>query len=133
MIPQGARLTENVENEGTETSVTYKLDMINNRIVGKTDSLDAVKQAVFKILQTERFDFFIYSADYGAELQGLVGEAPSFVRSELERRIREALMQDDRISAVTDFQFEVTNDFATIQFTVVSEFGSFGEEVMERV
>ncbi|MGO4545791.1 DUF2634 domain-containing protein [Paenibacillus sp. 2TAB23] len=133
MIPQGARLTDAMENERVETSVTYKLDWMNNRIVGMTDSLDAVKQAVFKILQTERYDFFIYSSDYGAELQGLIGEAPSFVRSEMERRIREAVMQDERVSGVTDFQFEVIEDFASIRFTVISEFGSFGEEVTERV
>ncbi|WP_138755127.1 DUF2634 domain-containing protein [Paenibacillus sinopodophylli] len=133
MIPQGARLTDTVENESTETSVTYKLDWTNKRIVGKTDSLDAVKQAVFKILQTERYDFFIYSADYGAELQDLVGEAPTFVRSEMERRIREAIMQDERVSGVTDFQFDVADDLASIRFTVVSVFGSFGEEVVERV
>ncbi|OBZ08598.1 DUF2634 domain-containing protein [Bacillus sp. FJAT-26390] len=133
MIPQGASIGDTVLDDRLETSATYKLDLTNNRIVGTTDRLEAVKQAVFKILQTERYRYFCYSDDYGAELQGLIGEAPSFVRSEMERRIREALMQDDRITGVTDFQFDVTEESAAIQFTVVTEFGSFGEEVNGRV
>lgn len=133
MIPQGASILDLPRDDTPETSVTYKIDFTTNRIVGRTDGLDAVKQAVFKILQTERYEYFCYSSDYGIEMRGLLGSEPSFVRSELGRRIKEALMQDDRISDVIDFQFDVNGEAVVMQFTVVSVFGSFGEEVSERV
>jgi hypothetical protein len=63
----------------------------------------------------------------------LIGRYPIFARSELRRRITEALTQDDRIEQVTDFQFDVAGDAVTVRFTVVSSFGSFQEEVTVRV
>lgn len=133
MIPQGMSLSESELLEHTETSRTYRLDTAANRIIGLTDGLDAVRQSVYKILQTERYRFFCYSADYGVELEGLVGADPGFVRSELKRRISEALLQDERISEVNDFSIEIDGDGAKAAFTVVSDFGSFREEVKQNV
>lgn len=133
MIPQGMSLSESELLEHTETSRTYRLDTAANRIIGLTDGLDAVRQSVFKILQTERYRFFCYSADYGVELEGLVGADPAFVRSELKRRISEALLQDDRISEVNDFTMEIDGEGVKATFTVVSNFGSFREEVRQDV
>ncbi|MDQ0063562.1 DUF2634 domain-containing protein [Paenibacillus harenae] len=133
MIPQGTSLSEAELRERTETSRTYKLDSVGNRVIGLTDGLDAVRQSAFKILQTERYRFFCYSADYGVELEGLVGADPAFVRSELKRRVSEALLQDDRISEVNDFVIEIDGDGALAAFTVVSDFGSFREEVRQNV
>ncbi|MGO4371543.1 DUF2634 domain-containing protein [Paenibacillus sp. 2TAB19] len=126
-------LSESELLEHTETSRTYRLDTAANRIIGLTDGLDAVRQSVYKILQTERYRFFCYSADYGVELEGLVGADPGFVRSELKRRISEALLQDERISEVNDFSIEIDGDGAKAAFTVVSDFGSFREEVKQNV
>ncbi len=133
MIPQGTSLGGSELTEQAETSKTYKLDTVANRIIGLTDGPDAVRQSVFKILQTERYRFFCYSADYGVELEGLVGADPAFVRSEIKRRISEALLQDDRISEVNDFSIEIDADVAKATFTVVSDFRSFREEVRQDV
>nr|WP_313785006.1 DUF2634 domain-containing protein [Paenibacillus larvae] len=40
------------------------------------DGLEAIRQAVHKILHTERYEHLIYSPDYGSELTGLIGQAP---------------------------------------------------------
>lgn len=112
---------------------TYRLDLINERIAGMVDELDAVKQAVFKILKTERFEYPIYSFSYGSELGGLIGAEPAFLRSELQRRITEALLQDDRIEEVNGFLITINGDEALVQFTVVSQYGSFQQEVTQRV
>ncbi|MNC72696.1 hypothetical protein D3C75_1237840 [compost metagenome] len=82
-----------------------------------------------KILLTERFEHLAYSFDYGVELRNLMGLSPAFIRSELRRRIAEALLQDARIENVRDFQFEQTEDSMTVRFTVESSAGTFDQEV----
>ena len=79
--------------EEQQPSLTFGIDFDRGRVVGMVDGLESVKQAVFLILQTERYRHLIYTPDYGAELEGLIGRDPLFVQSELKRRIREALMR----------------------------------------
>jgi phage baseplate assembly protein W len=133
MIPTGGSITNKQIVEVQRPSRTYRIDLKKGRIIGWADGSEAVKQAVFKILQTERFRYLIYDSDYGCELANLIGRDPLFVKSELRRRITEALMQDDRIDNVTDFEINIAGDVATVRFTVVSAFGSFKEEVTTRV
>lgn len=133
MIPQGNTITNVQAEEVQQPSRTYRIDFERGRILGMVDGLEAVKQAVFVILETERFRHLIYSPDYGMEWHGLVGANPVYIRSELKRRITDALMQDDRIENVTDFQINIAGDTAIVRFTVVSTFGDFREEVTARV
>lgn len=74
------------------------------------DKLTAVRQAAYKILNTERYKHVIYSWNYGAELQDLFGKPIPYVLSEIPRRITEALVQDDRINAVTDYDISYVRD-----------------------
>jgi hypothetical protein len=133
MIPTGGSINTLNTQLTEQPSRTWKLDFERGRVTGTIDGLDAVRQSVSKIVHTERFRYLIYDADYGIELDGLVGRDPVFVQSELRRRIREALTQDDRIESVTDFQIDIAGDTATVRFTVVSSFGSFQQEVTARV
>ncbi|WP_341279353.1 DUF2634 domain-containing protein [Paenibacillus sp. FSL H8-0537] len=133
MIPQGASIDELETETAIEPSRTYYIDFANKRMSGMTDGLSAIKQAVFKILQTERYGYFIYSFDYGSELDLLNESSHLYVRSELKRRVTEALLADDRIADVTDFELTVEGDKAAVSFTVVTDEGSFKEEVMARV
>src|SRR5690606_23686550 len=109
--------------EEQQPSLTFGIDFDRGRVVGMVDGLESVKQAVFLILQTERYRHLIYTPDYGAELEGLIGRDPLFVQSELKRRIREALLQDDRIEDVTNFSIQFNGDNALVRFTVMSAFG----------
>ena len=84
---------------------TYKMHLDTNRIRGYTDELEAMKQAIYKILLTERYRYIIYSWNYGIELEDLFGEPISYVCPELKRRITEALLWDTRIESVDNFQF----------------------------
>lgn len=131
MIPIGGIL-EDAETE-EETSRTYGIDFAKGRSTGFIDGLDSIKQAVYKILCTDRFAYLIYDADYGSEITGLQGRSQGFVRSEIERRIREALMQDDRISEIQDMKITINGDEALAEFTVVSKFGDFRSEVKTNV
>lgn len=109
-------------------SKTYKV--IHNRIVGFTDDLDAVKQAVDKLLQTERFQYQIYSESYGHDLVDLIGQEFDLVFSEIERLIVEALTADDRIEGIENLTLNKTSKNTLVAtFTVVTIFGSIIKEV----
>lgn len=121
MIPANSDLLVEDFEYITQPSKTYRLNIENNTISGGyIDGLEALKQAVYKILNTERFDYIIYSWNYGIEIKDLIGEHMSFVIPELERVIKEALMQDDRIEDVTDFEFSVNKNIVTVKFKVIS-------------
>jgi hypothetical protein len=118
VIPQSNIDVELSLDESIETSRTYK--MIGDRIQGYTDGLDALKQAIYKVLNTERYDYPIYSFNYGIELESLIGKDRTYVQIELKRRIRECLLRDDRITEVNNFKFEVNGDEIKCTFDVHS-------------
>ena len=107
MIPSTtASLDQNFELEEQPT-YTYKMNLDTGQIQGYTGGLDAMKQAIFKILQTERYQYVMYSWNYGIETLDLYGEPVSYVCPELERRITEALTWDERIKSVNNFEFNL--------------------------
>lgn len=106
-----------------EPSRTYHMRVEEERISGQTDGLPAIEQAVYKILNTERYQFVIYSWNYGVELANLFGKPIPWVFAELPRRITEALLQDDRILSVTDFDLSHKRGDVLAKFRVQTIFG----------
>lgn len=104
-------------------SYTYNINRNTNRISGYIDDKDAIIQAIYLILQTERYESMIYNWYYGAEFDGLIGKNKDYVTSELQRVIREALTEDDRITEVSDFNITYTDDSALIVFLVQTNIG----------
>lgn len=111
--------------EEEEPTLTYRMDINKDRVFGKTDELDAMKQAVYKMLLTERYQYIIYSWDYGVELKDLIGMPVDYCESEIKRRVKEALVMDERITDVTDFSFETGKHLVHAYFTVHTVFGDF--------
>lgn len=123
MLPQGNDTLQHGFLWGALPTRTYRLNTNGDSISGYTDGLDAVKQAVFLILSVERYQYPIYSWDYGVELAGLFGKPIGYVQPELERRIQEALLQDDRIHKVDNFTFTKERGKICASFTVHTAFG----------
>lgn len=119
-------------DESTEPSNTFFIDFEKGRISGFVDEREAVKQAIMLILNTERYKFLIYSWNYGVELEELIGTHPDIVEDEVERLISEALLQDDRITAVYDFEFSRNKDTLLVSFKVDSIYGDIGIETEAR-
>lgn len=113
-----------------EPSNTYKMKIEEERVDGKiVDEVEAVKQAVYKILNTERYKHIIYSTDYGVELADLFGKPIPYVLPEIPRRITEALLVDDRIKKVDNFELDYNKKGdVTCLFVVHSIFGAFDAE-----
>lgn len=100
--------------------------MDGGRLNGYADGLEAVEQAIYSILNTERYEWAIYSWNYGVELKGLFGKPMGLVKSKLKKRIREALMQDDRIQGVDGFSFAVSGRKLHASFTAHTRYGDVG-------
>ena len=109
MIPQ---VQDDLKQDFTFTTLpsrTFKMRHDTKTITGTIDEVRAVEQAVFLILNVERYEWLIYSWNYGFE--------------------KEALLQDDRITAVENFQFEVNKKKVLTTFTVISIFGPIFTEM----
>lgn len=131
MIPNNPEneLVNDFEFEERPTN-TFKLNDSYNQLYGFTDGLEAMKQAIYLILNIERYEYLIFSWNYGIELADLFGQPISYVMAELERRISEALLQDSRITIVENFEFDYKKNKVFCKFTVVT---IFGETEIEKV
>ena len=133
MLPNLNLLTTYIDEDVYPTR-TYRVRLLGNenstspvylnKVSGYTDGIEALKQTIYFILGTERYEYLIYSWDYGIELQDLFGKPMPYVIAEIKRRITEALTMDDRITDVVDFQFERNREVLHVTFSVVSTLGN---------
>ena len=119
----------------TQPNKTYKMMIDAERIQGTIISdLETVKQAIYKIINTERYKYLIYSWNYGIELEDLFGKPIPYVLPEIPRRIKEALTQDDRINDVLGFDLSYDQKGNVLaKFTVVTIYGSVDIEKVVNV
>ena len=131
MIPSTTAFLEQDFEITEQPTHTYKMNLESNLIRGYTDGQEAMKQAIYKSLNTERYQYVMYSWNYGIELLDLYGEPVSYVCPELERRITEALTWDDRIQSVDNFEFNISKKGEIlVTFTAHTV---FGDVVAEKV
>ncbi|MFJ5671178.1 DUF2634 domain-containing protein [Bacillus safensis] len=126
---------EEDEDDVVEPSTTYRIDFENGRLTNeKINGLDAIRQFVYMALRTERYSHAIYSHDVGCEVQESVSDEEAtdeYKEMEIPRLIEEALLVDERIESVQDF--EITKEGATfkVAFNVVTDEGTLEiEEVI---
>ena len=137
MLPQ---MDNNIQISTTNIpSLTYKLNVSEyesidtdypDTIQGFVDRKEAIKQAVYHILMTERYAYPIYSDNYGVELEQYIGREFSYLEATIETTLKEALLYDQRITDVKVTSTELTNtDVALVKFTVESIYGDLKLEV----
>lgn len=127
MIPQG--LNPDVEIV-EQANTTWEIDLEKNTVKSNTiDGRDALIQAIYLILNIERYDYLIYSWNYGAELKELIGSQPQFAISEIKKRVSDALLVDTRIISIVSFEHERTREavIATIVLNTI-----YGQIEIER-
>ena len=123
VLPQSSvNLTNGVEFV-QQPSKTWYIDKTSNRISGTVDGLAAVTQAVDIILNVERFRWQIYKPYSGMQWDGLLGQDPGYVASELQRRITAALTMDDRIRGISGFSYTASGNVLSASFTVNTVYG----------
>lgn len=106
-----------------QPGLTWFIDQESQRIAGEVDGLAAAKQAVEIILRTQRFKWLIYEPSSGTDYRNLVGLDFGYVAAELQRRVREALSMDSRITGIKNYSFKADGDVLTVSFTVTTVFG----------
>jgi hypothetical protein len=128
MLPNNDGLMPDFVFEEFPTN-TYRLNEIKENISGFTDEQQAMTQAIYLILNTERYEYLIYSWNYGVEFADLFGQPIALCIPEIKRRITEALMQDTRITGVDSFEFDMPQK-GTVHatFTAHTIFGDVGTE-----
>ena len=106
-----------------QPSRTWYINRETRRIQGEVDGLAAVRQAVEIILNVERFRWQIYRPYSGMQWEGLIGQDPGYVASELQRRITAALTMDDRVRGISGFTYTAAGNTLSAAFTVNTVYG----------
>ena len=89
---------------------------------------EKMQQEKTPVAEAERYRYAIYDWNYGIELEELYGKNVTYVIPELKKRIEDALLADDRITAVTDFSFQQEKGSVTAGFLVHTIFGEITAE-----
>lgn len=129
MTPQidtGITTTEVQQYEQPNLTYCVSGDIIS----GKIDGVEALKQTIHHILVTERYAFPIHSDNYGVELEKYLGSDMPTIEADIEETLKDALMQDNRITNVYVSSVESNGlDSCIVNFTVDSIYGTFEEEL----
>lgn len=128
MIPKTNGFIDSLQPSVEYRNKTYRIDNHNKNISGFVDGVEALKQTIYGILNTERYEYLIYSFDYGVELQSLIGEDMEYVKIDIHRRIEEALKQDNRILSVDKPEIISEGDTLTYKAVVNSIYGDINIE-----
>ena len=116
-----------MDEETLAPSYTYKVE--NGRIMGNFDGYEAMRQAIEKVLMTERFVFEIYTDQYGNDLSDLIGKDKPFVKTAIKDVLKEALQTDDRVDDVAVNSIEETDrSTLLVNLTVKTVFGNIQAE-----
>ena len=114
----------------SQPSKTWIIARSTMQVAYMDDGLEAVRQAVEIALDVERFRWTIYSANFGSELDELVGQDEALITAEIPRLVEGALSQDDRVVQVEDYVFTRTGpDSMHVSFTVRTVYGDLIEEM----
>ena len=110
-------------------SLTWIADPVTRRVRGRGDGWEAIRQAVEIIVNVERFKWQIYTPNFGIDYEGLLGNEPGFVASELQRRLADAFLPDSRILGIRDFTWSFSGVSLSASFTVRTVFGDVPSSV----
>lgn len=136
MIPESQDFfsqDENSQNFEILPTKTYKVDLVNKRIIGTVTDREAVIQFIQKVLSTDKYAYEIYDWYYGNELLKLVGRSYEYAKTRIPNIFKEALLVDDRITDIRDFTFNKTAiDTMVVSCVVDTVYGSiaYEQEVM---
>ena len=122
---------EDLLEESAELSdKTFLLNFENNRIQGNIKELEAVKQSIICMLETERYAYLIHTWQYGASIEQYIGQSYDYVTADIGREIKETLMTDDRVVDVYGFKFEQIGENLKVNFEVNTVYGIVSESVV---
>lgn len=128
-LPENSALENGVIFE-EQSSLTYYADPLTNQIDGLADGLQAITQTIDIILSVERFEWGIYSANFGTELENIAGYDPGYTAAQLKNKISDALSVDSRIIGIKEFSYTNDKEKMTAFIVISTIYGDTEKEVV---
>nr|DAS83987.1 MAG TPA: Protein of unknown function (DUF2634) [Caudoviricetes sp.] len=129
--------TETIKEENSQVVKVpreYGINFRTGQLTGKiVEGIEAIKVWIWLCLHTERFRHAIYSADFGTSFEQYIGHVLSdeYINTDCESEITDALLINEYIESIEDFEAVRNSDSLDIKFRVVTKFGNI--EVDENV
>lgn len=109
---------ENTKTFGIRELTTSSKNNITHFVGGLIDDIQALKQSIYFLLNIEADQYIIYPYTYGIQTLDLFGKPHDYVMAVIPERIRETLLSDDRITDISNFEFENENNKLLVKFRV---------------
>ena len=95
------------------------------------EGLEAIKIWIYKTLLTQRGYYMAYTFNYGQDYEDLIGSGLSVaaLKSEVKRMTEEALLDNECILKLENFDAVISKDKIQISFIAVTTYGNVTMEV----
>lgn len=128
LFPTYIENDEEIESEVDDKEIPreYEINFTSGQLTGRiVTGLEAIKVWVWKALKTPRYRFYIYSWDYGVEIEDLIGKGYSkeYIETESKRMVEDCLVINENITAITDFSVEISGDKIKTSFKIETLYG----------
>lgn len=121
-------IESNIENSIDELPMYYEVGwdylkdepLIENNEFVIVEGNEAIKVWIYKAIKTVRYQYPIYSWDYGCEISSLVGQkyTKGLTKSEAERYIKEAILINPYITDVKIIDIDFSEDILSVSIQV---------------
>ena len=104
----------------------FEIDWDTMTLTGEiVEGLDAIVMWVQNALRTKRYEWTIYSWDFGEEYTDLIGHSFSqeYLNNECNRLITECLEENPYIQGIEDLVVTLEGDHLSIHFTLITDLG----------
>lgn len=118
--------TEELEEENTIPK-EYGIDFETGQLTGKiVEGLEAVKVWIWLALKMPRYRHYVYTWDYGTELENLIGQSytEDYLEAEASHMTEDCLLVNENITGISDFAINIEGDTPEISFVAETLYGS---------
>lgn len=107
-----------------QTGLTYYIDSKTGHLSSMIDNKESIIQSVFKALDTQKFEYQIYSWFYGLDMEPFIGQDIEYIRVNIRRYLEDCLLQDDRIFSIQNIIVQQSDiDSCSIIFDIQTSEG----------
>ena len=132
-------IESSIENSIDELPMYYEVGwnyikdepLIENNEFVIVEGNEAIKVWIYKAIKTVRYQYPIYSWDYGCEISSLIGQkyTKGLTKSEAERYIKEAILINPYITDVKIIDINFSEDILSVSIQVDTIYGEVNVNV----